>query len=50
MTIPKGSNWALCIWALHRDPNIYPEPEKFIPERFVLIIVVFKANYFIFQV
>jgi cytochrome P450 len=34
MFIPKGTIWAACIWALHRDPKIYPEPEKFDPERY----------------
>lgn len=31
--IPKGTIWNVSIWALHHDPEIYPEPEKFIPER-----------------
>jgi cytochrome P450 len=34
MFIPKGTIWAACIWALHRDPKIYQEPEKFDPERY----------------
>lgn len=33
MKIPKGIIWSASIWALHHDPSIYPEPEKFIPER-----------------
>ncbi len=36
MFIPKGTIWAACIWALHRDPKIYPEPEKFDPERYII--------------
>ena len=32
--IPKGQIWSLCIYALHYDPELYPEPEKFDPERF----------------
>ena len=34
MKIPKGTNWVASIWALHRDPDIYPNPEQFDPERF----------------
>ena len=33
MIIPKGTVWGACIWALHHDPKIYPDPEKFDPER-----------------
>ncbi|KAI9245376.1 cytochrome P450 [Phascolomyces articulosus] len=32
--IPKGTILISCMNALHQDPNIYPEPEKFNPERF----------------
>ncbi|KAF4341198.1 cytochrome P450 monooxygenase [Fusarium beomiforme] len=32
--IPKGARIHLNAWAIHRDPKRYPEPEKFIPERF----------------
>lgn len=34
MKIKKGTIWAVSIWSLHHNPNIWPEPEKFIPERF----------------
>ncbi|KAG5572860.1 hypothetical protein H5410_062626 [Solanum commersonii] len=33
--IHKGSRIIINIYAIHRDPNIWPEPEKFLPERFV---------------
>lgn len=33
-TIPKGSTVGVLIYMLHRDPNVFPQPEKFIPERF----------------
>ncbi len=32
--IPKGQVVNICIWAVHHDPEIYPEPDKFDPERF----------------
>ncbi|XP_070556572.1 cytochrome P450 3A8-like [Ptychodera flava] len=32
--IPKGMIIAVPIYVIHHDPKIYPEPEKFIPERF----------------
>jgi len=33
--IHKGSRIMINFYAIHRDPNIWPEPEKFLPERFV---------------
>ena len=36
MKIKKGTIWSVSIWCLHHDPSIYPEPEKFIPERYLL--------------
>ncbi|XP_026553699.1 cytochrome P450 4V2 [Pseudonaja textilis] len=32
--IPKGTNIMILPYALHRDPDNFPEPEKFRPERF----------------
>ncbi len=32
--IPKSSIFVLSIYALHRDPTYYPNPEKFDPDRF----------------
>ncbi|XP_002730609.1 cytochrome P450 3A29-like [Saccoglossus kowalevskii] len=32
--IPKGMYICMPIYAIHHDPELYPEPEKFIPERF----------------
>ena len=33
--IPEGGSIILPIWTLHHDPNYWPEPEKFDPERFM---------------
>ncbi|RNA32702.1 cytochrome P450 3A9-like [Brachionus plicatilis] len=32
--VKKGVVWSLPIWALHHDPEIYPGPYEFRPERF----------------
>jgi len=31
--LPKGGEVAIFMWALHRDPDRFPEPEAFRPER-----------------
>lgn len=33
--LPAGTAVAPCIYLAQRDPNVYPEPEEFRPERFV---------------
>jgi cytochrome P450 len=33
--IPKGSSLCLNIWGLNFDPEIFPEPQKFVPERYL---------------
>ena len=33
--LPAGVTVTPCIHLLHRDPRIYPEPERFLPERFL---------------
>lgn len=32
--IPLGSNVMICAWAMARDPNLWPNADEFIPERF----------------
>uniref|UniRef100_A0A182PZB3 Cytochrome P450 n=1 Tax=Anopheles epiroticus TaxID=199890 RepID=A0A182PZB3_9DIPT len=34
VTIPKGMDFAIMIHSLHNDPELYPEPSRFDPERF----------------
>ncbi len=32
--VAKGSVVAICPWTLHRNPEVFPDPERFDPERF----------------
>ncbi|KAM3406442.1 hypothetical protein ACQJBY_000497 [Aegilops geniculata] len=34
-TVPKGSTVLVNVWAVHHDAEAWPEPNKFIPERFL---------------
>jgi cytochrome P450 family 135 len=33
--LPAGISVAPCIYLVHRNPEIYPEPDRFLPERFL---------------
>ncbi|HMI81639.1 MAG TPA: cytochrome P450 [Solirubrobacterales bacterium] len=33
--LPAGASVTPCIHLIHRDPQIYPEPDRFLPERFL---------------
>ena len=30
---PKGSTFFMSQWVMHRDPSLFPEPERFLPQR-----------------
>lgn len=34
IVIEKGKNFFVPVWAIHNDPNYFPDPNKFDPERF----------------
>lgn len=40
--IPKGQTVVISIWGLHHDPDIYPNPEVFDPERFKLFFKFYE--------
>ncbi|MCS6872154.1 MAG: cytochrome P450 [Anaerolineae bacterium] len=33
-TVPRGVPVSICVYALHRDPRFFEQPEAFLPERF----------------
>ncbi|KAF9040170.1 cytochrome P450 1 [Rhodocollybia butyracea] len=33
--VPKGCQVIANIWSINRDPNVFPDPDKFMPERFL---------------
>ncbi|KAK9135846.1 hypothetical protein Syun_015176 [Stephania yunnanensis] len=33
--VPSGTILVANAWAIHRDPKVWPEPDKFMPERFM---------------
>ncbi|CAL4906997.1 unnamed protein product [Urochloa decumbens] len=35
-TIPEGSNVVVNVWAIHHSADVWPEPFKFMPERFLM--------------
>jgi cytochrome P450 len=37
--IPKGTVLSVPIWALHHDSQVYPEPYKFLPDRYKLTLI-----------
>ena len=39
ISIKAGMQVFISIYDVHRDPEVWPEPEKFIPERWVLEVL-----------
>lgn len=37
--LPKGMVISVPVYSLHHDPQFWPEPEKFIPERYTLNLI-----------
>lgn len=48
ITIPKGATIYVACYDLNRDPEVFPEPEKFLPERFLSDKEVFMKNPYCF--
>ncbi|XP_059651117.1 cytochrome P450 71AU50-like [Cornus florida] len=44
--IPKKSRVTINIWAIGRDPKVWTDPEKFIPERFIGSTIDFQGRDF----
>lgn len=47
-TIPKGSTVLVNLWAIHQNAEVWTEPDKFIPERFLRKEVHFLGTDFEF--
>lgn len=45
-TVPKGTRLLVNVWAIGHDGKVWPEPEKFMPERFLEKEVDFKGRDF----
>lgn len=43
--IPSGCTCAIFIYLLHRNPKLFPQPERFIPERFEPKAEIHKMPY-----
>lgn len=43
-TIPKGARVLVNVWAMGQDKDIWLEPEKFLPERFLERTVEFRGG------
>ncbi|KAL6875649.1 hypothetical protein ACP4OV_013162 [Aristida adscensionis] len=45
-TVPKGARILINVWAIGHDSKVWPEPEKFMPERFMEKEVDFRGKHF----
>ncbi|KAM0920504.1 hypothetical protein ACQ4PT_007468 [Festuca glaucescens] len=45
-TVPKGSRVLVNVWAMGHDEDMWPDPEKFMPERFLGRTVDFRGGDF----
>ncbi|KAL6644725.1 hypothetical protein ACP70R_016333 [Stipagrostis hirtigluma subsp. patula] len=45
-TVPKGTRVLVNVWAIGRDSEVWPEPEKFTPERFLENEIDFRGRNF----
>jgi len=43
-TIRKGTHMNIFIYGIHHDANVYPNPEKFDPERFAESSLISDEN------
>ncbi|GJN30885.1 hypothetical protein PR202_gb19229 [Eleusine coracana subsp. coracana] len=44
--VPKGARVLVNVWAIGRDSKVWPDPEKFLPERFLEGEIDFRGRYF----
>ena len=42
VTVQKGMIVTIPVYAIHRDPKVYPDPEKFDPDRYYHVQLVSK--------
>lgn len=45
VTVPKETNIMIPIWSVHHDPDVYPDPEHFDPERFTAEAIMERNPY-----
>ena len=44
VTIPKGTVVVIPIYVLHRDPEYWPDPDTFNPERSILLLLLLLSS------
>ena len=44
ITIPKGMVVNLCVYGMHYDPEYWPDPDRFDPERWVQVMDLFVSS------